>query len=355
MSPGTGAATTPHTSADTTVSSRVSSAVSSAAYSPVELRRRRRTTLVIVALVALAVAAVAVYQFAWVTGSWSYTMNLRSRQVAALVVAGVSVGVSSVVFQTIAGSRILTPGVMGFDSLYVLVNTFIVFLFGSATFVSLSVAQLAVLNTATLTLFGVALFRWLFRRHSTNLLVLVLIGIVIGALFASLTSFASRLLTPDDFLTLQAVLFASFNTVNAELLAVVAVITALCCVAVVPLLRYLDAIDLGFEGAVCLGVPYHRVVSACLFVVTALVATSTALVGPMTFLGLVVANLARQLLRTHRHRPLVLGSAAVGVVATVVGQLVVARVFDQGTPLAVVVNLVGGIYFLFLVMKTVRL
>ncbi|MDN5768045.1 MAG: iron chelate uptake ABC transporter family permease subunit [Humibacillus sp.] len=326
-----------------------------AGYSPLERARRRQTVLTIVALIVLALAALALYQFAWVTGSWSYTMNLRARQVGALVVAGVSVGVSSVVFQTIAGSRILTPGVMGFDALYVLVNTFVVFLFGSATFMTLSVAQLAVVNTAALTLFGVLLFRGLFRRHSRNLLVLVLIGIVMGALFASLSSFASRLLSPDDYLSLQSALFASFNTVDATLLAVVAVITLMGCAMLVPVLRHLDAIDLGFEGAICLGVPYHRVVSWCLLVVTALVATATALVGPITFLGLVVANLARQLLRTHRHRPLVVGSAAIGVVSTVIGQLVVARLLNQSTPLAVVVNVIGGIYFLALVMRTVRL
>jgi iron complex transport system permease protein len=143
--------------------------------------------------------------------------------------------------------------------------------------------------------------------------------------------------------------------VALDLLVVTAVVTVVALVALVPLLRYLDVVDLGRDNAVALGVRYHRVVTLTLAVVTVLVATSTALVGPMLFLGLIVANLARQLLPTHRHTDLVLGSCLVGVLCTVAGQFVVGHLMDQGTTLSVVVNLVGGIYFILLLMRTVRL
>ena len=316
-------------------------------------RRRVRTTLLVLA--GLVVAASAAYLLYDVQGSWSYAMDLRTRQLAALMVVGVAVGASSLVFQTVAGSRILTPGVMGFDALYLLVQTVIVFAFGSNALLLLGVRERFALNTVVLTVFGLLLFQWLFRRHSRNLLVLVLVGLVLSALFGSLTSFASRLLSPNDFLTLQDVMFASFNTVDSELLTITAVVTAAGCVTLVPLLRRLDVVALGHDNAVALGVGYHRVVLLTLGAVTVLVATSTALVGPMLFLGLIVANLARQLLATSRHTELVLGSALVGVLCTVLGQFVVARLFGQTTTLSVVVNLVGGIYFILLLMRTVRL
>src|SRR5690606_12069648 len=141
-----------------------------------------------------------------VRGSWAYAMDLRGRQVGSLVVVGVAAGASSLVFQTVAGSRILTPGVMGFDSLYLLVQTSIVFVFGSTTFMMLGTGERFLVNAGVLTLFGIVLFRWLFRSSSHNLLVLVLVGVVLGSLFASLTSFASRLLDPNEFLTLQDVM-----------------------------------------------------------------------------------------------------------------------------------------------------
>lgn len=320
-----------------------------------EARRRRRIRMTLGILAVVSVLAVIGYLTYDVRGSWSYAMDLRSRQVGSLIVVGAAVGASSLVFQTIAGSRILTPSVMGFDALYMLVQTVIVFFFGSSTFMLMSVGERFLINTAALVVFGMLLFRWLFGRNSRNLLVLVLVGIVIGSLFGSLTSLASRVLSPNDFLTLQDVMFATFNTVDGDLLVVAAIVCAVGLAALVPLLRQLDVVDLGYDNALALGLPYHRVVTFSLAVVTLLVAVSTALVGPMLFLGLIVANLARQILPTHRHTELVLGSALVGVLCTVGGQFVVGHLMDNATTLSVVVNLVGGIYFILLLMRTVKL
>lgn len=321
----------------------------------VEAARLRRVRLAVMCLATVCVLAAAAHLTVDLKGPWSYALSLRSRQLGALIVVGVAVGVASLVFQTVAGSRILTPGVMGFDSLYVLGQTVVVFTLGASTLQLLGVIERFLLNATILTVFGLALFRWLFRAHSRNLFVLVLVGIVLGALFASLSSFASRMLSPDDFLTLQGALFASFTTVDTRLLLTCAGVTAVACAVLVPVLRRLDVVDLGRDEATALGVEHHRVVTRVLLLVTLLVATSTALVGPMVFLGLLVANLARQLVPTHSHRWLVPAAALTGVAATVLGQLIVTHVLGLGVPLAVVVNLVGGLYFLTLLTKAVRL
>ena len=319
-----------------------------------EQDRERHVRRTMVALALLTLAALTAYLTWDVRGSWSYALDLRGRQAGALVVVGAAVGASSLVFQTIAGNRILTPGVMGFDSVYVLVQTVLVTALGSGALL-LGVVPRFALNTAVLTAFGLLLFTWLFRARSRNLFVLVLVGIVMGTFFGSLTTLASRVLSPDDFLTLQQLTFASFTTVDTRLLAVTAVATVLGLAGMWPLLRAVDVIDLGRENAVALGVDYHRVVRRVLVTVTVLVAASAALVGPMLFLGLIVANLARQVVRSHRHTVLVPASALVGVLCCVVGQLLVTHLFDLRTTLSVVVNLVGGVYFLLLLMRTSRL
>ncbi|WP_153394914.1 iron chelate uptake ABC transporter family permease subunit [Ornithinicoccus halotolerans] len=316
-----------------------------------ERQVRRRTS----GLVVLALLGAVTYLVVGVAGSWEYAMDLRGRQLGALVVVGAAVGASSLVFQTVAGSRILTPSVMGFDSLYVLVQTVVVYTLGGNALALMGVPERFLLNTAVLTGFGLLLYRWLFRAHSRNLFVLVLVGIVLGSFFSALTTFASRLLSPDDYLTLQQLLFASFNTVDRSLLVVTTAATVLGLAALVPLLRQLDVVALGRDGAVAVGLDHHRTVTRTLVVVTVLVATSTALVGPMLFLGLLVANLARQLVPAHRHTVLVPVAALVGVVCTVGGQLVVNHVLAFQTTLSVVVNLVGGLYFLILLLKAVRL
>src|SRR5699024_4498080 len=150
-----------------------------------------------------------------------------------------------------------------------------------------------------------------------------------------LTLFASRLLSPDDFLTLQDLNFTSFNTVDPDLLSITAVVTVVALAASVPLMRKLDVIALGRDTTVTLGVDYRRTVDRTLIIVTVLVATATALVGPMTFVGLIVANLARRLLPTYRHSVLMVASALFGVIITVGGQFVAARLLDYTTTLAV--------------------
>lgn len=318
-------------------------------------QRTRRTRFVLVLLVVLTLAGAAAYLLYDVRGSWSYAMDLRTRQLAALVITGAAVGASSVVFQTVTGSRILTPSVMGFDALYMLIQTVIVYTLGSAAFLALTPGQHFLIDAVLLTVFGWLLFTWLFRRSSRNLLMLVLVGVVLGSFFGSLTSLASRLLSPDDFLTLQDVMFASFSTATPELLWTAGIVTTLGLAALVPLCRRLDVVALGHDHAIALGVPFHLVVRITLAVVTLLVASATALVGPMLFLGLIVANLAREIVPTHKHIVLVPVAALVGVLTCVVGQFVVVHVFDLSTTLSVVVNLVGGIYFLRLLMRTVSL
>ena len=86
-------------------------------------------------------------------------------------------------------------------------------------------------------------------------------------------------------------------------------------------------------------------------IVAILVSVSTALVGPITFLGLLVVNLAREFLNTYEHKYLFIGSSLISIVALLGGQLLIERVFNFSTPISVVINLIGGVYFLYLLLK----
>src|SRR5690606_42117233 len=76
------------------------------------------------------------------------------------------------------------------------------------------------------------------------------------------------------------------------LLMLSAVILGACCIASWLLLPKLDVLALGREHAIALGVNHRLMVSVTLLLVILMVALSTALVGPVSFFGLIVANLA---------------------------------------------------------------
>ena len=80
------------------------------------------------------------------------------------------------------------------------------------------------------------------------------------------------------------------------------------------------------------------------------IAVATAMVGPISFLGLIIANLSRQLLKTYRHSLLILGSAFFGMIVLVGGQLIVEHVYSYAVPVSVFITVGGGVYFLYLLM-----
>ena len=75
------------------------------------------------------------------------------------------------------------------------------------------------------------------------------------------------------------------------------------------MLADLDVMSLGRENAINLGVDYDRMVMNMLILSSVLIATSTALVGPITFFGLIVANLSYQFFATYKHSILILGAS----------------------------------------------
>ncbi|SOD95344.1 iron chelate uptake ABC transporter family permease subunit [Blastococcus haudaquaticus] len=303
------------------------------------------------ALGAVVLALVVTYLFTGVPGSLAFALEIRGRTVLAMFVVATAVGVSTVVFQTITQNRILTPSIMGFDAFYVLISTVLVFFSGSAAFLAADALALWLVQVVVMVAFSVLLFTWLFggRRRSIHLMLLV--GIVLGTFFRSFAEWMQRMLDPLDFQVLSDALFASLTRPDGTLLALTGTLVVLATAAVVPLLRTLDVLALGEPAAVGLGVDHRRVVLALFAAVSVMIAASTALVGPILFLGLVVANLAYSYAGSFRHVWTLPAAVLIGVVCLLGGQLVLERVFSFGGTLSTVIDFAGGLFFLYLVLR----
>jgi iron complex transport system permease protein len=195
----------------------------------------------------------------------------------------------------------------------------------------------------------VLLYWWLFLHRRLDLHVIVLAGLVLGVLFRSVTGFLQRLLDPDTFAILQDLTFASFTSVDRELLLPTGVLVVVALASLWPVRRELDVLSLGESTAISLGVDHRRVVMHVVVVIAVMVAASTALVGPVTFFGLIAANLAYGAVG-HRHLRSVPAAISIGVIALVGGQLILARVLGFGTELPIVIEFVGGLFFIVLVL-----
>lgn len=302
-------------------------------------------------LAAVAIILVAVFLFIDLGGSWDYAFPRRIKKVLAIILTGGAIALSTTVFQTVTNNRILTPSVMGLDSLYILIQTTVIFVFGSFTLYELGSNVNFLINVGAMILFAGVLYRLLFRREGNNIYFLLLIGMIFGTLFSSMSSFMEVLIDPNEFQYVADKMFASFNNVKTDLLIMASIVVAVTLLYFARFTKYLNVLALGREQAINLGVNYDYVVKRLLIVVAVLISVATALVGPITFLGLLVVNVAYEFMKTYRHSFLISASILISVIALVGGQLIVERVFTFSTTLSVIINFIGGVYFIYLLLK----
>ena len=287
--------------------------------------------------------------------SYQYALSRRIPKLIAIAMTGSGVAVSSVIFQTVTNNRILTPSVLGLDSLYNLFQTLIVFSLGSLNVALMGSNLNFLIAGGLMIIFSLLLFKMMFRRENTNLFFLLMIGMIFGTLFSSLSSFMQMVMDPNEFLIVQNKMFASFNNVKASLLGISMITMGLTLFWVLKDVKKLDVLALGKEQAINLGIDYDRMVRKLLIAVAILVSVSTALVGPVTFLGILVTNLAYQMIKDYRHSIVIPTSILLSLLALIGGQFLVERVFQFNTTLGVIINFVGGLYFIYILLKEERL
>lgn len=281
-----------------------------------------------------------------------YVFPRRAVKVAAMVLIACSIGYSSVVFQTITNNRILTPSIMGFESVYILFQSFIVFLYGDASFQVIHSHTNFLFSVVLMLGFALILYFTMFRKENINVYFLLLVGLILGSIFGSMTSFMQMIIDPNEFAVIQKSLFASFNNINTELLGVVAVTLSITLILGSRLLHNLDVLALGKEHAINLGVNYQRLVRFSLLLIAVQVSVSTALVGPITFLGILIANLSYEFIPSYKHKHTIIGASLMGILLIVGGQFIVEHVFNMGTTISILINFVGGLYFIILLLKS---
>lgn len=310
-----------------------------------------RPRLVLILLGMLAGIAVLGFMTLGARGSWAFVLPFRGVKLAGLLLVAYAVAVSTVLFQTVTDNRILTPSIMGFDALYVLIQTTLFTILGSRAAVTIDPRLLFGAQVAIMVVFSGLLYRWLFGGETRGLHFLVLVGVVFGVFFRSLSGFMQRVLDPNEFMVLQDTLFASFNAIDRGLLLVSGLIVGLATLIGWRLTPRLDVLGLGRPLAINLGLDYRRDVMLILGLVAVLVSVSTALVGPVTFFGLLVASLAHVLVGSAKHRHVLPAAILLAVICLVGGQTILERVFAFDTALSIIIEFVGGIAFLVLVLR----
>ncbi|MFJ4256140.1 MULTISPECIES: iron chelate uptake ABC transporter family permease subunit [Pseudomonas] len=303
-------------------------------------------------LVWLAVVALAlVFVFANAGLDFDYVIPKRLARLAAMVIGGVCVACSAIAFQTLSGNRILTPAIMGYEAVYLLLQALLVLAMGVQGLVMLGSSGNFLLSVLLMLGYSWALHRWLFRDGKSNVYFLLLVGLVLTMVMATFTQFVQLKVSPGEFSMLLGYTQASFNRASPQLLLYSGVLVTGLCVLLAKAVPVLDVLALGRDQAISLGVDYRRNVRLLLALIAALVAVSTSLLGPTAFMGVFVANITYAVAGTFRHRVTLALGSAVAIAVFIAAQLLVEHAFNYRTTVGILVNLVCGTYFLALMVR----
>lgn len=315
------------------------------------IRANRRRLLILTVIVLFCAAA---YMLVEVDFSnprlFVYAMKIRAPKLIVMLITAFSIGGASLVFQSIINNTIVTPCLLGMNSLYTLIHTAVVFFLGSASAAASNANLSFAVDVVLMGITATVIYSWIFKKTKHNVLYVLLVGTVLTSFFGSIQTTLTRVMDPNEYDSLMNTLVASFSNINSEIIVFSLILLAAVIFALRKELALLDVLTLGKEQAINLGVDYDRCIRRLLLGVALCIAVATAMVGPISFLGLIIANLSRQLLKTYRHTLLVLGSALFGMIVLVGGQLIVEHVYSYSVPVSVFITVGGGLYFLYLLL-----
>ncbi|HBK1699707.1 TPA: iron chelate uptake ABC transporter family permease subunit [Campylobacter jejuni] len=298
----------------------------------------------------LTLGMIGIFILVGLNGFDEYALKSRFLQIAAIIIVAICIAVSTVIFQTLCNNKILTPAIIGLDSLYMLLQSALIFSFGAA---NLSVYKNDInflITLVCMVVFSLGLYKILFSSDRSIYLIMLL-GLVFGTLFSTLSSFFEVLIDPDEFMVIQGRMFASFDNIAFDVLILAYIISFLSFIWIFRYMKFLDPLNLGKDLAINLGINYQKISKQLMIIIAILTSISTALVGPITFLGLLVVNITYELFKTAKHSILLSACILISILALLGGVFFVSRVFDYNATISVVINFLGGIYFIYLVLK----
>ena len=178
---------------------------------------------------------------------------------------------------------------------------------------------------------------------------------MLGTGLRSLSTFMRRLLAPSEFDILQARMFGSVNNADSESFIIAIPLVIITAVLLLIYSKRLNVLSLGKDICNSLGVNHQKGAIYILILVAILMSISTALIGPLTFYGFLVATLAYQAAPTYDHRYIFPMALAIGFLIITGSYFIMYHIFDAQGVVSVIIEMFGGITFLIVLLRKGRL
>lgn len=276
--------------------------------------------------------------------------NIRFPRVALAVLVGAALACAGALMQGVFGNPLAEPGIAGVSA-GAAVGACLAIVLGASVFGAWTVTAFAILGG----LGSVTLVYLLSRSNGrTEVVTLILTGVAVNAIAGAAIAFLTFL---GDSQAREQIIFWQLGSLNGTRWPYVAVAAPIILIALalaVRECRQLDLLALGERGARHVGVDVDRLRIRCIALVAVMTAAAVAFCGIIAFVGLVVPHLVRMMLGP-RHAVLIPASALGGALLMVVADLFArTAVAYADLPIGMLTALVGGPFFLYLILRTRR-
>lgn len=275
----------------------------------------------------------------------------RSFALLAMLIAATCQSVATIVFQSLTNNKVITPSLLGFEALYSAINTGIMFFLGVTAFLAFTGTASFLIQIISMIAFSLLLYSWLLFGESKDLQFILLLGIVLSSALKSLSAFMRRVLSPSEYSILQTKLFASVNNADHRYFPISIILVVISLIFIWKMLPRLNVLALGRDMATNLGVNYKKNTVYILILVSILMAVSTALVGPLSFFGFLVASFTYQIVKSFDYKYVLPMAMVLSYLIITLAYFVMNHIFSAQGVVSILIEFVGGVVFLLMIFR----
>ncbi len=311
-------------------------------------RRQHATIALLLVLLALAGAAAISSGPGGLAFDDPELLGFRAFRAIAAAVVGLALGAAGVVLQSMMRNPLASPdllGVAGGAGLAMSLAAYFAGLSGNAA----KFAWAGPWATAAAVLGALAALTLVYvlgrRKRGLDPATVILVGVVVGILSASLTQLLQQLMPPEQGRSAASAFLGGIreNELGWAELSLIAALTLACVTWAAFLGPAMDASAMGDDEAISVGVSLPRLRISLFIVAGVLSAGAVVIAGPIGFVGLICPHFIR-LASGPRHRGLVIG-ASLACALLVLGADTFVRLMPLQTgrlPLSVITAVIGG-------------
>lgn len=277
--------------------------------------------------------------------------ELRLPRIILAFCVGAGLALCGLVFQALFHNPLATPFTLGVASGAALGAASSLFLGINAVVLGISATTFMAFLGALLTIFFVYHISRLGSGYSVYRLLLT--GVALNFFFSSLILFIQYLNDMTDSYRLVSWLMGHLAIVGYDAVIQLSPFVIVTLLVIILLAKELNLLRLGDDMALSRGVPAEPIRMVLLLVTSLCVGAMVAVCGPIGFVGMMVPHMAR-LIIGQDHRYLVPYSALMGgsflILCDVIGRTIIA---PAEIPVGVITALLGGPFFIWLLMRRV--